>query len=115
MKHVEYDPIVIKAHALVLYRQARRLMWIEGVKGAVWGALLAFFLIASIGFVQPIRERLIDANVTSKDVSWLLFVFPLVGASRGWNKGYERGWQLRLTAQQALCQVQIEENTRRAA
>jgi len=40
------------------------------------------------------------------------WVPPVVLGVLGWGQGLERGWQLRLQAQAALCQLQIEENTR---
>ena len=112
MKEVTYDPVVIKAHAFVLYRKAQRLAFLGALRGATIGLLVAFAAIASIGTFSEIHDRLEAADVRAKDVNWMFLIFPVIAAFRGWSKGDEKGWQLRLAAQQALCQVQIEENTR---
>lgn len=112
MKEISYDPIVIKAHAFVLYRKAQRLAFFEALRGAFMGLFWAVAVLFAIGTFSAIGDRLRGANVRASDAQWMLYIFPLIGASRGWSKGSEKGWQLRLTAQQALCQIQIEENTR---
>ena len=91
---VTYDPTVLQKHAEELYTRARSLI--------VWGALLggALFTVAvTIG----IGGRLgLGGGVGA-------FV---LGAAIGALWGHGRGAALRLQAQLALCQKQIEENTR---
>lgn len=90
MKHVEYDPRVIRDFADALYRQAQSIV----VGYTLLGGLIA-------GAVAWLRFE--------QAGGWVGF---LLGAGLGWVFGQPRAQQLRLQAQTALLQVRIEENTR---
>ena len=87
---VKYDPTVIDGFATVLYEQADRLLItyaiIGGLVGFVAGKIMGGMLVALL----------------------MLVVF----AGMGWFIAQGRAAALRLQAQTALCQRQIEANTR---
>ena len=97
---VTYDPRVVREFADRLYRRARFVVALyTGVSilaGLILGVAVGQFL-ATTGGVQGIPAAL------------LALVFGVLGFVRG----RERVFALKLQAQTALCQVQIEENTRR--
>lgn len=92
---VQYQPAVIAEFASKLYSEASSLVikWalMIGVVGAVIG-----------GFVGA-----------GKGGGMVPLIAGLVGALFGASYGREKAFTLRLQAQQALCQLQIEQNTRR--
>lgn len=110
----KYDQDVLKGYAQVLYVRALRLAWWRLVVGVFQGFILAFLVLSTIGAVTPFRDSLDAAGVRASHVQWLFLVLPVVMGLRGWRKGQAEGWTLRLEAQRVLCQVQIEENTRKA-
>jgi hypothetical protein len=113
VSQVKYEPVVLEAYAQTLYNRASVLSWWYAVKNAIYGVVLAFLVLALIGAVIPVNQFLDGAGVRARHVDHMLWLFPLIGAVRGWRRGYVEGWNLRLEAQRALCQVQIEFNTRR--
>ena len=103
MENAEYNPALIQILANRLYSKAR----IVVVKSTVIGAVLfsvTFYFAASIGHntvdifgLAPIK---------------FLGVGLLIGVVFGFVSGQSKSYQLKLSAQLALCQVQIEKNTR---
>jgi hypothetical protein len=87
---VSYDPNVIQEFADKLYSRADAIVlgWMA------LSALVGFFVGAMLGG-GPLR---------------LLLIF--LGGAIGYAVGMQRAFLLKLQAQQALCQVQIEQNTR---
>ena len=94
---VQYDPNIIVTFAERLYQQARTIV----VKCALLGGLVGVAAGGTILFT--------DNNGTPLALA-LVVVCTLVGAAIG----QARGFTLRLQAQTALCQLQIEVNTRGA-
>ena len=98
----DYDPKVIQQYAASLYRQATWLAIeyaiIGGFGGWAIGWTLVHFGIAYVG----------SASMTA-------FLVGLGGAVLGCANGYSKGMAHRVQAQLALCQMRIEENTRRLA
>ena len=93
-----YDPDLIQREADRLYRRA--------AAAAPMSALLG----VAIGFVvAPHLLQALPSAISLKCPEW---VVPVVFGVMGWLQGLERGAQLRLQAQAALCQMRIEENTR---
>ncbi len=92
---VEYDPKIIRQFATRLYAQARAQFAIWTVLGVLAG------LIAGGAWLQADSERFYAG----------VLLFLLLGGV-GWAIGSARAFSLKLQAQSALCQVQIEENTR---
>jgi hypothetical protein len=93
---VQYDPKIISQHAAALYSRAARVVFSYGFLGFVVGAIGA-------------------AAATSGKNGLLTLVGGLLGALLGVGIGRSRAFVYQLQAQQALCQVAIELNTRRAA
>ena len=88
---IEYDPNVIRGFADALYKRAASIVVtnaaIFGVVGAVGGYSLKGGGTAVLALV--------------------------IGAGLGYYLGLQKTFLLKLQAQTALCQVKIEENTRR--
>ncbi|RME70530.1 MAG: hypothetical protein D6776_11555 [Planctomycetota bacterium] len=97
---VEYDPRVLREYAEGLYRRARRLAWSYGFLGLLLG-VLAYVLLAT-------GSLLLQQRPTNAEPSPALLVLALIGLWIGYSIGYAKGAALRLEAQRALCQVQIE-------
>jgi len=94
---VEYDPDVIQEFAEKLYAKARNVTVtstiVYGMCGAISGLLMGYF------------AKLPDSTT----------VLPVVGllvmGGIGYSMGATKAFTLRLQAQTALCQMQIERNT----
>lgn len=94
---VQYDPVVIQSYADALYRAADRIVLVTALLGGLLGGIVGYALGAAMGSGSSV-------------------IFGLVGLGAGGFIGHSRGmsktFQLRLEAQLALCQVEIEFNTR---
>jgi hypothetical protein len=98
MVHIRYDAAIIKTFATRLYERARAIVVIMAVVGGLVGASTAGAGGAVLGH------------------GWLGALFGLaVGGVVGYLVGQHMAFGLKLQAQVALCQVQIEENTRAGA
>jgi hypothetical protein len=97
---VTYDANVIVTFAERLYRRAAIVVIVYTLFGAVFGALV----------VKGISYEMHSNSTTDGAI-----VAAAIIAVLGGLLGNERAFTLRLLAQQALCQVQIERNTRAAA
>jgi hypothetical protein len=95
---VTYDENVILTFAERLYRRAASTVIAYALLGALIGALAG----AGIAF----------ATKTPDLIKGFAFAMGVVSAVIGGMIGSERAFAMRLLAQQALCQVQIERNTR---
>lgn len=98
-KPVSYDPAVIQEFAQRLYRQAAIVVFTSTVLGLLLGALILAIGAGTAGL--------------KRDIGSLALLGAAVGAAFGYVRGRERAFKLKLEAQTALCQVQIETNTRR--
>lgn len=98
---VQYDPAVIKEFAERLYRRANGL--------AIGYAIRGFILTAAVGLLA---FSLSGGRLSGAEVIFIGGIAGVLGAGVGWSIGRERGFKLRLEAQQALCQLAIEANTR---
>jgi F0F1-type ATP synthase assembly protein I len=90
-----YDPTLLRTLADKLNAQARTAVVVGIIAGAITGGLFGFA--ASLIFMTS-HSYLVPGAV--------------VGAVLGVFAGRRKAQALRLQAQMALCQVQIEENTR---
>lgn len=88
-KTITYDPAVIQEFATRLYDKASSIIATYTVAGLVIGALVC---------------------VSSHDFT-VVIIGAVIGALFGFLIGKERAFKLKLEAQVALCQVQIEKNT----
>ncbi len=93
---VRYDASIIQTMADKLYAQAR---FIE----IVW-ALIGLVLLGGVGAAAGAA---VDDSMTMIAGG----IGAVLGAIGGFNHGRAKAFTLRLTAQTALCQVQIEKNT----
>jgi hypothetical protein len=93
-----YDENVIVTFAERLYRRAASMTAAYALLGAMVGALAGVIIV-----IATRTPELIKAVAT---------LLGVVSAVIGGIVGSERAFALRLLAQQALCQVQIERNTR---
>jgi hypothetical protein len=93
---VMFDETVIEMYAARLYAQARSLAIVHTLVGLVVGAAL--------GYTAATTPRL--------SATFLVPILAVVGTLAGYAVGTTRGFALRLQAQQALCQLQVERNTR---
>lgn len=98
---IAYDAAVIEEFAEALYAQAK---WIV-IRYCALGLLIGFVI--GYGFAAAARLRGGEAVLGG--------VVALAGVVLGYFAGLARAFLLRLQAQQALCQVQIEKNTRGTA
>ena len=94
---IQYDPAVIEKFAARLYSKANSIIAVWAILGLVLFAGGAWF--AFVGQDTEIRQGLTAA-------------LGLFGAFVGFSVGSEKAFLLKLAAQTALCQVQIEKNSR---
>jgi hypothetical protein len=90
---ISYDPNVIRGYANALYRRADFIVLIWTIAGALLGAALFSLYDQKVGPILGL----------------------MIGGIVGSFEGQSRSFLLRLQAQLALCQVQIEANTRKAS
>lgn len=92
---VQYDAKIIQLFAEGLYSRARSIVAVYSIFGLVGGFAAG-------------------AAITREPTGPLSLVIAALGLALGFFAGQQRAFALRLTAQQALCQVAIELNTRRS-
>ena len=90
----KYDPAEMQRLAEKLQAKAVSVMIIYPFNGAVFGAAATYF-------------------ATSAKVSLLMVVGALAGIAIGFELGRQRALALKSQAQSLLCQLKIEENTRK--
>ncbi len=96
-KSVSYDAAVIQEFAQRLYRQAASIILTSIFLWALAGGLLGLGAAAAARSEGTIGTAVLIGAVT--------------GGLLGFALGRERAFKLKLEAQVALCQVQIEKNT----
>ena len=96
----QYDPAVINEFADRLYAQAKSII-------ATLTVLFGFLGLVFGGGVGAVLARGADGTMSGA------LVGALLGGLIGYVIGRERAFVLKLQAQTALCQVQIESNSRR--
>ena len=95
-----YNPEVIEKFATRLYRRAAMSAVLSTALGLLIGLVATPYILQSL-----------PSSVALRCPEW---VCPLVLGLIGFGQGLERGLLLNLQAQTALCQLQIERNTRGA-
>ena len=99
-EHVKFDPRVVQEFADRLYRQAD----LMALSSAIVGSLIGITLGA-------VSASLIHQTT---HMTMVLLAGALICGLLGYVRGRERGFSLKLNAQQALCQIHIERNSRLA-
>ncbi len=96
---MRYDSTVIEQFASKLYSKAKSIV-------VIW-ALFGFFIGLS-------GAGIFAAYITQKnqEPTGFIAIGPILGLLLGYVIGAEKAFELKLKAQMALCQVQIEKNTR---
>lgn len=100
-----YDPSIIRLMADRLNRTAS---WIE-ITSAFLGAILG----AVFGFVPPVLATLAKIEIGPLLLVASIPICFFLGLLLGLSLGRSRALGLRMQAQLALCQMKIEENTRK--
>lgn len=101
---IHYDENIVISFARKLYNQADLTVFMYIVLGALLGAFFGF-LLSDLVYVLDIAISA-DPNLVGMAVGAV--IFGLIGLMIGLG----RAFQLKLQAQVALCQVQIERNTK---
>jgi hypothetical protein len=100
-----YDDSVLQQYADALYQQAESIV--------IWTALkygcVTFVVCLGIGLAAAILN-LVNQELVAELVFGTIFI--LLGIALGIDSGRRKAFHLKLEAQQALCQRQIEKNTR---
>ncbi|MBN1954346.1 MAG: hypothetical protein JW900_04760 [Anaerolineae bacterium] len=109
---VEYDPRIIQQFADRLYRKATTAIVLSTILGVLFGGAGGFTLGLSTGALLAQDSSSVLSGAVVGLVGGL--VGAVLFALMGFLGGRERAFRLRLQAQTALCQLKIEENTRRA-
>lgn len=97
---VQYDPAIIQAHAQRLYLTAKTIVATYAILGVLSGA--------SLGYIGAVAAGI-------KDEAPAVMVAAALMGTIAFMVGRWKSFALRLEAQLALCQLQIETNTRAAA
>jgi len=94
---VTYDANVIQSFADRLYREAIWIIYTGSFFGLIAGAIIGIIM----AVVLQQRDNLAGATILG----------AVLGGLVGYSRGRERAFKLKLEAQQALCNVEIEKNT----
>lgn len=101
----EYDSKVLQMFADVLYSKARSVVVITALRYAI----LTFIL---VWVVVTVGAPIVKHGTDSSTATTLAVIAAILGALAGADAGTTKAFGLRLQAQQVLCQLQIEMNTR---
>lgn len=103
----DYDPNVLQQYADQLYRQAKWIVFWTALRYGLIGLLV-------IGVAAGLIASLNPANVSPSVISLGPLLGLAVGIFAGIDAGRRKSFNLKLQAQQLLCQPKIELNTRTA-
>lgn len=114
-----YEPDILEEFADRLYKQADKLVSHYIVSSAAAGFFLGAIAGVGIGFAKSFidQSKIVPADVGDTAVPFgvfFAFFVALLGGIVGYVSAKEKAFELRFKAQQTLCQLQIEKNTRRA-
>jgi len=96
----QYDPGVLETFADVLYSRAKWIAISSAIVYALAGGLLSFLAFAAVPRLLPPDSVLLT-----------VCIIALISFFVGLEAGNKKAFNLRLQAQQVLCQRQIELNT----
>jgi hypothetical protein len=114
---ISYDPDLLQEFVDDLYRRAKRMAQWTALKyglaaAALFGAgtwLIENLQLSHVTNAVQYSRLAADAQSTALFVG---IIAGAVGALLGYSMGAEKGFKLRLEAQQLLLQMEIEQNTR---
>ncbi|MGC8729420.1 MAG: hypothetical protein ACP5SD_09170 [Elusimicrobiales bacterium] len=108
---VQYDEKIIQEYAENLYIIADRIVfWAKLKYGIIWGIVLG--IIGGVfGIYSLLDQREAGVMIGSSLAGFI--IGGIIGVKRGKIKGEAEAFEYRLKAQTALCQVKIEQNTRK--
>ncbi len=95
---IEYNPHVIQEYAERLHTQAKDIVAMQFFIGLLSGMII-------FGGISAMFDVGFDALIIGIGV--------LVGGAMGYSAGKQRAFSLKLQAHLALCQLRMEENTRK--
>lgn len=93
---IAYDAGIVNDFAARLYKQAKFIIFTSTFIGLLVGAIVA-------------AGGAMSVHMGSSGI--VLIIGTVIGGVLGFSRGQERAFKLKLEAQIALCQVQIEKNT----
>lgn len=102
---VRYDPGILRQFSEKLYSRANVVL--------VTTTMISTLIACAIGF--PLGQFVESAFHAQKVVGTIVMMTGVLGLGVGAIIGSQRAFMLRMTAQQVLCQVKIELNTRKIA
>ena len=100
---MNYDETIIKRYAKSLYNHADLILFLFVIFGILIGLLVGFV-------IGDLLNSFVRYDSSNSQLG--LLIGGLLGAVLGGIIGQGRAFQLKLQAQIALCQAQIEKNTR---
>ena len=104
---ITYDENILQQYADSLYRQAK---WIVFFTAARYGVAV-FFVVSVLSALIGLQKQ-VSVDAANTGVIWIL-VLTLIGIAAGVDAGRRKAFNLKLQAQQLLCQRQTEINTRK--
>lgn len=107
-KMITYDPLVLKSYADKLYQQARMIAVTTALRYLAVAFVLSF---VPVWFLRASNTALQNDQAYSVGIG-ISVVLMIAATMVGVERGMDRAFQLKLEAQQILCQVSIEQNTR---
>jgi hypothetical protein len=109
----DYDPSILQQYADQLYKEAKWIVfWMVFRYGFVF-LVIGFFVVVGISLLPLANAAL--ANTFSPGFFFgVLLCLTAVGVFAGIAAGRQKAFNLKLQAQQLLCQRKIELNTRTA-
>lgn len=106
MHSIQYDPTILQQFADKLYEQAKSI-----VASTITGYGLGAFILALLFVVAFGNRQNFHVQWSESDLGITVFMVA-VGLLLGLGQGRKKAFMLKLRAQEALCQMQIEMNTR---
>jgi hypothetical protein len=110
-----YEPDIVEQFADRLYKQAADII----SRNVFGGVIVGIFAGIATGFGIAVVDNLMtkppgaqfDAGAAMFKCVVAMVLLTVIGGVSGYYYGKEKAFELRLKAQQALCQLQIEKNT----
>ena len=109
-----YEPDILEQFADRLYKEAADIISQNVFGGVFVGIFLGVIIGFAVGFAESLQKQTPGTENGVPIGIAAAVLLAVVGGVSGYYHGKEKAFELRLKAQQALCQLQIEKNTRKA-